>query len=362
VGAASSRDEKSARLVIVGQAQDMAKIYLTIAIFISLTFAYPDCKAKEAHLIQGRTMGTFYQVQVVAADSEGLSGLKQKIEDRLVEINNSMSTYLPQSEISRFNSFHRAGVKFKISDDFYRVMRVAQKIYRLSEGAWDGTVNPLVDLWGFGRDGIKNAIPAETEIQRLRASVGFHHIEIVAPGYLIKRQAQITLDLSSIAKGYGVDAVAAVLRKAGFENFLVEIGGEIFAAGLRKDGKYWRIGINSPSQDAAINDVYKVVNLKDKAFATSGDYRIFFESEGVRYSHVIDPNTGYPVSNGVVSVSIQAGDCAFADGLATAVMVMGHKKGLALINRLDGVEGLIVLEEPDGRLRDYFSKGFTPGD
>jgi thiamine biosynthesis lipoprotein len=336
----------------------MTKIYLTIAISISFLLAYADCKADEEHLIQGQTMGTFYRIRIVTAASGGMSGLKEKIERRLVEINRSMSTYIPESEISRFNAFHQTGVKFKISDDFYQVMRVAEKVYQLSDGAWDGTVNPLVDLWGFGRKDLKTVIPAKTEILRRLASVGFRHIEVAASGYLIKKRAQITIDLSSIAKGYGVDAIAAVLRKEDFENFLVEIGGEIFAAGRRKDGGQWRIGINRPQKNAAPNAVYKVVNLQDKAFATSGDYRIFFEVDGVRYSHVIDPSTGYPVSNGVVSVSVLASDCTLADGLATAVMVMGPRKGLALINRLDEVEGLIVVEKSNGTLVDYPSTGF----
>ena len=323
-----------------------------------LAFAPLISEAQTEHLIQGRTMGTFFRVKVVTSDSGGISGLKDRIDRRLVEINRSMSTYMAESEISQFNSLQQTGVKFEISDDFYQVMRVAQKVYQLSDGAWDGTVNPLVDLWGFGRKGIKTAVPDKTEIERLRQSVGFHHIEILAPSYLIKNQPQITLDLSSIAKGYGVDAVAALLRDEGFENFLVEIGGEIVAVGLRKDGRQWRIGINRPQKDAAINSVYKVVNLQNRAFATSGDYRIFFEIDGVRYSHVIDPRTGYPVANGVVSVSILAPDCTFADGLATAIMVMGAQKGLALINRLDGVEGLIVVEKPDGTLVDFPSTGF----
>ena len=325
---------------------------------LALTFAPAVSEAQVEHLIKGRTMGTFYQVQVVTDDSEGISGLKEKVEKRLAEVNRSMSTYLPESEISRFNSFHQTGVKFKISDDFYQVMRVAEKIYQMSDGAWDGTVNPLVDLWGFGRQGIKTAIPAKTEIMRLRASVGFHHIQIVAPGYLIKNRAQITIDLSSIAKGYGVDAIAAVLRNEGFENFLVEIGGEIFAAGLRKDGGQWRIGINRPQKSAAPNAVYKAVNLQDRAFATSGDYRNFFEVNGIRYSHVIDPKTGYPVSNGVVSASVTANNCTLADGLATAIMVMGAEKGIALANRLDNVECLIVVEKSDASLVDFYSKGF----
>ena len=337
------------------------KKYYRLLLILVLTFAPVISEAKNEHLIQGRTMGTIYRVKVVASDSDAITGLKEKIERRLVQINRSMSTYMAESEISRFNSLQQTGMKFKISDDFYQVMRVAEKIYQLSDGAWDGTVNPLVDLWGFGRKGTKTVIPDKTEIKRLRESVGFHHISIMAPGYLIKKRPQITLDLSSIAKGFGVDAVAAVLRNEGFENFLVEIGGEILAVGLRKDGGQWRIGINRPQKDAAPNAVYKVVKLQDRAFATSGDYRIFFEIDGVRYSHVINPRTGYPVANGVVSVSVLASDCTFADGLATAIMVMGPQKGLALFNRLDGVEGLIVVEEPDGSLKDFYSKGFQVG-
>jgi thiamine biosynthesis lipoprotein len=343
---------------LTNRAQQMTKIYHFLAIFVLIFFGTVSCDAKREHLIQGRTMGTTYKVKVVTGAFQGISGLKEKIENRLDEINQSMSTYIKESEISRFNAFHQAGVKFKISDDFYQVMQVAEKVYQLSDGAWDGTVNSLVDLWGFGRKGRKEVIPAKSEIMRLRAFVGFHNIEIVARGFLIKKRAQITLDLSSIAKGYGVDAIAELIRKEGFENYLVEIGGEVYADGVRKDGKHWRIGINTPRKGAAVNEVYQVVDLPNRAFATSGDYRNFFEINGIRYSHVINPITGYPVSNRVVSVSILAGDCTFADGLATAVLVMGHQKGLELINRLTGVEGLIVVEMPDGTLVDYSSEGF----
>jgi thiamine biosynthesis lipoprotein len=167
----------------------------------------------------------------------------------------------------------------------------------------------------------------------------------------------VTLDLSSIAKGYGVDQVAELMRQAGFVDFLVEIGGEVFAAGVRSDGRPWRVGINRPKADARIDEVYQIVSLQDRAFATSGDYRNFFLQDGVRYSHIIDPKTGRPVGNGVVSVSIVADNCTLADGLATAVMVMGAQKGLALINRLAGVQGLITVELPDGSLQDHPSEG-----
>ena len=303
-------------------------------------------------------MGTTYHIQVVSGYFQDVSGLKDKIEKRLQEINAAMSTYQKDSEISRFNAFKQAGIKFKISDDFYRVMKTAQTIYRLSDGAWDGTVNPLVDLWGFGHGGQKNKIPAEYEISALLPNIGFDNIEVLAPGYLVKKNAAVTLDLSSIAKGYGVDQVADTIRKEGFENYLVEIGGEVCASGFRPDGKQWRIGINRPKTDAAFDDVYKVVRLHNRAFATSGDYRNFFVVNGVRYAHIIDPRTGYPISNSVVSVSIIADTCAFADGLATAIMVLGPGKGIDLLNRLDGVEGLLIVEKMDGSLENFYSKGF----
>jgi thiamine biosynthesis lipoprotein len=269
-----------------------------------------------------------------------------------------MSTYRKDSEISRFNRFKETGQKFKISADFFQVMTAGQTIYRLSEGAWDATVNPLVDLWGFGQGPRQSKIPPPEEIAALLPDVGFSNIEVLPPGYLLKKRADVTVDLSSIAKGYGVDQVAYILLKNGFEDYLVEIGGEIIAAGHREDGRPWRIGINRPQADAAFDEVYKVVGLRDQAFATSGDYRNFFVVNGIRYSHVIDPRTGYPVTNGVVSVSIITDNCTLADGLATAVMVMGVDKGLNLINRLARVEGLIIVEKKNGTLVDHYSKGF----
>ena len=336
----------------------MNQVVKAFIIATALCFLSSGCDGKQEHLIEGRTMGTTYHIRVVTGFLQGVSGLKEKIESRLVEINAAMSTYQKDSEISRFNEINQTGSKFEISDDFYRVMKTAQTIYRLSDGAWDGTVNPLVDLWGFGRGGAKNKIPLEADISALLSNVGFENIEVLEPGYLLKKHAAVTLDLSSIAKGYGVDQVADTLQNEGFQNYLVEIGGEVFASGYRKDGNPWRIGINRPQADAAFDEVYKVVNLRNKAFATSGDYRNFFMVDGIRYAHIIDPRSGYPVSNGVVSVTIIADTCTFADGLATAIVVMGSERGLELINRLDAVEGLIVVEQTDGRLDDFFSQGF----
>lgn len=318
------------------------------------------CDTKREHILTGRTMGTTYTVKVVTGYFGSVAGLQERIDRRLEEINRSMSPYLPDSEISRFNRFREVGVEFPISADFLRVMRTAGLLHGLSEGAWDGTVNPLVDLWGFGRSGRPGRRPPAEKIEALLGDVGFDKIEVRDSGALVKRQAAVSLDLSSIAKGYGVDQVADEIRRAGFHDFLVEIGGEVYAAGFRPDGRPWRVGINRPKTDARFDDVYKVVALRDQAFATSGDYRNFFVENGERYSHIIDPRTGCPVPRGVVSASILAETCALADGLATAVMVMGAAKGIALINRLDRVHGLIVTELPDGSLRDHYSENMRP--
>lgn len=332
----------------------------SIKLIFLFFFIFPlaGCGLQKEIQLSGKTMGTTYHITVVAGYFFDPGNLKGKIDRRLEEINQSMSTYREDSEISRFNNFPRTGEKFAVSDDFWQVMTVAKKIYELSEGAWDGTVKSLVYLWGFGGP-TKYRVPEKTEIQAQLAAVGFNQIEFSADRCLIKRKTSITLDLASIAKGYGVDQIAALIRKSGIENFLVEIGGEVFAAGFRKDGKPWQVGINRPRKDAAYDDVYKIINLHDKAFATSGDYRNCFELNGKRYSHILNPQTGYPVSNGVVSVSIVADTCTLADGLATAVMVLGPQKGLELVNRLDNVMSLIVVQQQNGTLTDYYSKGFV---
>lgn len=321
-------------------------------------FFLAGCSLQKEVSFSGKTMGTTYHITVVTGCFSSTKDLKDPIDQRLEDINNSMSTFRKDSEISRFNANQNTGEKFKISDDFFTVMTVAKTVYELTGGAWDGTVKPLENLWGFGNSENKKRIPAQSEIAALLPDIGFNNIEISSGHYLIKKKASISLDLASIAKGYGVDQVAALIRTSGIKNFLVEIGGEVFAAGFRKDGKPWRIGINTPQTGSPFDQVYKVVNLHDKGFATSGDYRNYFEAGGKRFSHILDPRNGYPVSNGVVSVSIVADTCTFADGLATAVMVLGHKKGLERVNSLDHTECLIVVRSHEGKFVDYYSKGF----
>lgn len=330
--------------------------YIILAAFVFGMAA--GCDLKKEVLCSGKTMGTTYHVKVATSVFRSTRPLQSRIDKRLEEINRSMSTFLPGSEISRFNAMDSAGESLTVSDDFFNVMQTAENLYHITDGALDGTVMPLVDLWGFGPGGYTGRVPDHAEIERSLLSVGFSGVELKAENRLIKSKPHIKLDLAAIAKGYGVDALAKLLLDLGFKNFLVEIGGEVFAEGVRKDGKKWRVGINRPVEDAALDDVYHVVTLKGKAMATSGDYRNFFELGGRRYSHIIDPRNGYPVANGVVSASVVADKCVLADGLATAMMVMGAEKAVALANQMAGVSCLVVVRGADGSLCDYRSDGF----
>jgi thiamine biosynthesis lipoprotein len=303
-------------------------------------------------------MGTTYHVTVITGGPAPSEGLQAKIDGRLDEINRNLSTWIEDSEISRFNRLEEAGVEFPISEDFLRVMTAAAEIFAESGGAWDGTVRPLVDLWGFGPMGPTSSKPSAERIAIAMTEIGFDKIEIRRPGSLVKRHPSVTVDLSSIAKGYGVDAVAEVIRAEGFVDFLVEVGGEVYAAGVRRDGGPWRVGINRPAPEAGGTEVYGIVPLGGQALATSGDYRSYVLEGGVRRSHVIDPRSGQPVANGVVSASVLAPSCMQADGLATAVMVMGAEAGLTLVEGLDDVEALILVERRGGFLEEHRSSGF----
>jgi thiamine biosynthesis lipoprotein len=334
------------------------KKYIRSAGFTFLLIILAGCRFQREVLMDGNTMGTTYHIKVVAGYFDPISGLKEKIDRRLQEINASMSTYEADSEISRFNSIRNTEERFAVSEDFFKVISAAENLYRLTNGAWDGTIKPLVDLWGFGNPSAQKKLPLKEQIDRLLADVGFGYLEIRDSRHIRKGKSTLSLDLNSIAKGYAVDRIAAVIRANGFENFLVEIGGEVYASGTRKDRQPWRVGINRPLKDAPANQVYRVVTLHNLALATSGDYRNFFEIEGRSYSHVLDPRTGSPVRDAVVSASVVAETCMFADGLATALMVMGPDKGLELVERLDNVEAMIVIQQADGALVDYFSNGF----
>lgn len=278
-------------------------------------------------------MGTTYAVKFNNTETgTDIIALKNRIDRRLEGINAAMSTYLPDSELSKINRA-AAGVWLPLSAELYLVVKEALAISTASQGAFDITVGPLVNLWGFGPDGRPRQVPDETTIQSVMAGTGYEKIHLRdSPRALRKDAAAIYLDLSGIAKGYAVDAVAALLEEMSLQDYLVEIGGEIRARGRNGHGEYWRIGIEKPDPEA--RNVERVVPLRDIAMATSGNYRNYFDLEGERYSHFINPATGRPIKQHLASVTVLDQSCMTADAWATALFVLGPDRGLTLAENL----------------------------
>jgi len=312
-------------------------ICLSIFIFYSNGFAAHFGKE---YTLSGKTMGTYFTIKFITAKKPSLPLWQARVDKRLEKINKRLSMYDPKSELSLFND-QEAGTPVKVSSDFYDTMLTAKKLYDMTDGAWDGTVKSLVDLWGFGTKKSIHQIPEPDKIALALSKTGFHHIDIKGQHTLLKT-TDITLDLGSIAKGYGVDAIARLFTSSGIHDVLVEIGGELYGSGTNKKGKPWSVGISEPDKQFANQTLYKIIRLNNHAIATSGNYRNFFETNGKTYSHIIDPKTGFPIDNNIVSASVISKDCTFADGLATALIVMDVQKAIALVNSLPDTECLII--------------------
>ncbi|MBC8206159.1 MAG: FAD:protein FMN transferase [Kiritimatiellaeota bacterium] len=291
---------------------------------------------------RGLTMGTSYSITIADRPRPAeLADIKASIEKRLAEVDAQMSTWNPDSEISKFNDFKRLpalreleGENFSVSPEFAAVVRRALKIAAATDGAFDPTVKPLVDHWGFGAQ-------ADAEpVAELMKAVGWQKVR-VENNALLKANPDVQLDLSAIAKGYGVDAVAEVIRSSGFTNFLVEIGGEVVTSGTKENDEPWRIGIENPQPDG---EIFQALELSGGGMATSGDYRNFrLREDGTRYSHIIDPATGMPAESDVASVSVMASACMDADAVATALFVMGSEKGFQWVETHPEFEALFIL-------------------
>ena len=296
--------------------------------------------------LRGLAMGTAYSVRVVRP-SDGLSltpdRLGEDIAARLDEIEDRFSTYRPDSDVSRFNA-HRGREWFSVSPDFLDVLKQGIAVSELSGGAFDITVGPLVELWGFGAGGEAGRIPQREALDGLLAATGSVHLQWrESPPAVRRTRPGVQLDFSAIAKGYAVDEIWTLLLEAGVSAYLVEIGGEVRTRGRRADGRDWSIGIESPDGTG----VTGAVPLRNAAIATSGDYRNYFEHEGVRYSHVLDPRTGWPVSHELAEVSVIGSTAAAADALATALLVLGPAAGVELAERRN-IAARMVLRTADG--------------
>lgn len=284
------------------------------------------------HEIAGLTMGTTYTVMIPGVLVPArLAAVRDTIEARLRTVNHLMSTYDSASELSRFNR-HESLEPFAVSRQTLAVFRVARDVSERSEGAFDVTVGPLVDAWGFGPPGRPPTPPDEAVLRRLLERVGYERIVIdTLAGTLTKTHPHTAADLSGVAKGFGVDQVAEALDAMGFTAYMVEIGGEIRARGRKADGSPWRAGVELPG--GQVRSVYRAVDLVDLAIATSGDYRNYYEIDGVRYVHLLDPRTGRPARHAGASVSVLHERTAVADAWATALSVLGPEQGWRLAER-----------------------------
>lgn len=286
--------------------------------------------ANKAVALSGKTMGTYWSVLLAAnLSSKQISGLQMQIDDLLQRINQSMSTYIPDSELMRFNQFPADKI-FPLSDDLFKVIRSALEVSKKTNGLYDITVGPLVNIWGFGPKKI-NKLPDQKTIQTTLERVGYQKLQL-HPNGLLKTQSDLFVDLSSIAKGFAVDEVASLLQKQGFDDILVEIGGELRAEGS-KFGKPWRIGLERPQKDR--RELQNIVELQGRlrAMATSGNYRNFINKNGIDAAHIINPKTGYTEHSNLLSATVLYQNCMMADSYATALMVLGEKGALSFANQ-----------------------------
>jgi len=333
------------------------------AIFVGALFAVvilrqPAETSREHWSLGGQAIGTTFTVKLVLPD--GPHGTETEaaatIRRVLDEVDRSMSTYRTDSEISRFND---SGTEdFEASDELLVVMEEARRVAEITGGAFDVTVGPLVDAWGFGREATSTP-PDAAAIDRLLEENGFHRVVVdAANGTLRKDRAELRCDLSAIAKGFAVDRVAEAMVELGFGDFMVEIGGEVRTSGRNPHDETWRIGVEKPQ--LVRGGVWDVVELADAAMATSGDYRNYYERDGVRISHLIDPRSGRPITHTLASVSVIHSSCMTADALATAISVLGPDEGRELVDR-EGLAALFLIRNTDGGFDQWLSRSWPTG-
>lgn len=320
------------------------------AVVIFLMFRVPE-KGSSYLSESGRVFGTFYKIKYEAKDGRSLAEHYKRL---FLEVDSSLSTFNKESIISRFNSGEDSVL---VDSHFRNVFEKGAAVSEISGGAFDMTVAQVVNAWGFGfskRDDISDEL-----IDSLMRHVGYGKVRLVN-GLLVRDEAGVMLDASAIAKGYSVDVVARCLDSLGVENYMVEIGGEISVKGVNHEGRPWGIGVTNPVDDSTMmrTELYDVVYLQDKAMATSGNYRQYYHKGGKKYSHTIDPRTGYPVVHNLLSASVFADDCMTADALATACMVVGLDSSMAMIEAIPDVEGFFIYADLSGVFQTKTTSGF----
>lgn len=302
--------------------------------FLVMPLALAACKKGWSILeLTGLTMGTSYSVAAVDhSKSVNEAELQAAINASLAQVNAQMSNWDAGSEISRFNA-STSTQPFAVSSELASVMQAAQDVHDASDGRFDVTLGGLIDLWGFGAGQTKSAAPTDAQIAAVMETTGHSNSLRVGGNALQKLQPGTEVYLSAIGKGFGVDQVARTIESFGINDYMIEVGGDLYTAGLNPEGKPWQIGIETPV--AHDRGVQQVVSVSGRGMATSGDYRNYFEQDGVRYSHILDGTTGRPVTHKTASVTVLAENAMLADAWATAMLVLGTERGLEIANERD---------------------------
>jgi FAD:protein FMN transferase len=301
-------------------------------------------------------MGTTYSIKINEADLPfPAEKINADVNDILIDVNNKMSTYIDDSELSLINQ-NNSQDWISLSEDLHYVITEAIQISKLTQGSFDITVGPLVNMWGFGPSKQSQEVPLEADINDALAGIGFQNISLRDTNTAIQKlKPDIYIDLSGIAKGYGVDLMAEYLEQHNINNYMVEIGGEIRAKGVNIKNHAWRIGIEQPLTKQ--RNVQRIIQLDNISMATSGDYRNYFEQDGIRYSHTIDPRNGRPITHKLVSVTVLHESTTRADALATGFLVMGKEDAYKLA--LQGDLAVLFIEKTDDGFTESYTDAFT---
>jgi FAD:protein FMN transferase len=319
--------------------------------FLPAIFLLVSCNNNQEKLIkiEGKAQGTTYSVSYISAEEKDFS---KQIDLLLKAFDLSLSQWNENSIISRINRNDSSAV----ADNFFKTVFIrAMQVAEETNGAFDPTIAPIVNAWGFG---LKNKSKTDSAtIDSLLLLVNYHNIALLDNGKVVKHDDRMMLDFNALAQGYSVDVVSEFLEKKGIENYLVEIGGETRAKGKNQEEQFWRIGIDKPLENQEGRPLQAVVSLENKSLATSGNYRKFYEEKGVKYSHTIDPETGYPVRHSLLSATVVASDCISADAYATSFMVIGLEEAKKFLSVHKELDALLIYSDKKGELKAFATEG-----
>lgn len=318
-----------------------------ILLFIIYFIPRKDLKS---YKMTGSAQGTYYAITYYANKNENL---QPEVDSLLKRVDRSVSTYVQTSLISRLNNNDTSA----IADQIYEtVFKKSEEVSAKTGGAFDMTVSPLVNAWGFGFS--RKSQVDQAMVDSLLPLVGYGKVSLVK-GKLIKSDPSIKIDFDAIAQGYTSDLIGQFMESKGINNYLIDVGGEVLGKGLKPDGNFWSVAIEMPARNSMDErKIQAILMLKDKAISTSGSYRKYYEANGTRYSHTIDPSNGYPVKHNLLSVSVLADDCITADAYATAFMVMGVEKSKAFLSSHSEMEAYFISDDFKGGFNVFYSSGF----